>query len=191
MPNINLRPWREELRAERQKNFLTTLVVLAVIAGGLVFLWQGHVNSQIEYQSSRNAYLKKSMVELDKKTAEIKELKEKKEKLLSRMKVIQDLQGTRPVIVRVFDELVQTLPDGLYYESLSKKDGLITIKGNAESNNRISGLMRNFENSEWFASPNLKDVSALKSDDSLNHFDMTVLQVAPAADSDEQQEVGQ
>lgn len=191
MPNINLRPWREELRAERQKNFLTTLVVLAVIAGGLVFLWQGHVNSQIEYQNSRNAYLKKSMVELDKKTTEIKELKEKKEKLLSRMKVIQDLQGTRPVIVRVFDELVQTLPDGLYYESLSKKGGLITIKGNAESNNRISGLMRNFENSEWFASPNLKDVSAVKENDALNHFDMTVLQVAPAADSDEQQEVGQ
>ena len=94
------------------------------------------------------------------------------------------MQGTRPVIVRVFDELVRTLPDGLYYESLSKKGSVLSIKGNAESNNRISGLMRNFELSPWFADPNLKDVSAVKNDDALNRFDMTVQQVAPALDAD-------
>lgn len=184
MPSINLRPWREELRAERQKQFLSTLIGIVIVACGLVFLWQGHVDSQIDYQESRNAYLKKSMAELDKKTKEIAQLKAKKEKLLARMKVIQDLQGTRPVIVRVFDELVRTLPDGLYYESLSKKGSVLSIKGNAESNNRISGLMRNFELSPWFADPNLKDVSAVKNDDALNRFDMTVQQVAPALDAD-------
>jgi len=180
MPSINLRPWREELRAERQKQFLTMLVGMVIVAGGLVFLWQGNVSSQIEYQKSRNAYLNTSMQELDKKTKEIQQLKEKKEKLLSRMKVIQDLQGTRPIIVRVFDELVKTLPEGLYYNSLNRTGSQLSIKGMAESNNRISGLMRNLESSQWFASPNLKDVSAVKGDDALNRFDMTVQQVMPS-----------
>lgn len=184
MPSINLRPWREELRAERQKQFLTMLAGVVIVSVGLVFLWQGHVDSQIEYQKSRNAYLNTSMAELDKKTKEIKSLKAKKEKLLSRMKVIQDLQGTRPVIVRVFDEVVRTLPDGLYYDSLSKSGDVLSIKGKAESNNRISGLMRSLEASEWFAGPNLTDVAAVKNDDALNQFTMTVKQVRPAISQD-------
>jgi len=184
MPSINLRPWREELRAERQKQFITILVGGLIIAAGLVFLWSGSVNSQIEYQKQRNAYLNSSMKELDKKTKEIQQLKAKKEKLLSRMKVIQDLQGTRPIIVRVFDELVKTLPDGLYYNSLSRTGSQLSIAGMAESNNRISGLMRNLESSPWFANPNLKDVSAVKGDDALNRFDMTVNQVMPSLSQD-------
>ena len=182
MPSINLRPWREELRAERQKQFITTLVGVLIAAAALVFLWQDHVSSKIEYQNSRNAYLKTSMVELDKKIKEIQELTAERQKLIDRMKVIQDLQGTRPVIVRVMDELVRTLPDGLYYASLERKGAELAIKGMAESNNRISSLMRNLEASDWFASPNLKDVSAVKKDNSdevLNSFDLTVIQVTP------------
>lgn len=187
MPSINLRPWREELRAERQKQFVTTLVAVLIAAAVLVFLWQDHVSSQIEYQNSRNAYLKTSMVELDKKIKEIQELTAERQKLLDRMKVIQDLQGTRPIIVRVMDELVRTLPDGLYFERLERKGSEITFKGMAESNNRISSLMRNFEASEWFSSPNLKDVSAVKndkSDQALNSFDLTVKQVTPNTNAD-------
>jgi type IV pilus assembly protein PilN len=190
MSSINLRPWREELRAERQKQFITILAGALIVAAGLVFLWQDFVGSQIEYQNSRNAYLKTSMVDLDKKIKEIKELKTEKQRLLDRMKVIQDLQGTRPIIVRVMDELVRSLPDGLYYESLNRKGDEISIKGLSESNNRISGLMRNFESSDWFANPNLKDVSAVKStdfngDDALNSFDLTVKQVTPELKVDE------
>ncbi len=185
MPSINLRPWREELRAERQKQFVSMLVGVLIVACGLVFLWQSSVDSQIAYQKARNNYLKSSTAELDKKIKEIEELKAQRTQLLARMKVIQDLQGTRPIIVRVFDELVRTLPDGLYYDSLVRKSNDLTIKGKAESNNRISGLMRNFEASEWFSSPNLKDVSSVKTDEALNRFDMTVVQVTPAVDSKE------
>lgn len=191
MPSINLRPWREELRAERQKQFITTLVAVLIAAVVLVFFWQDHVSSQIEYQNSRNAYLKTSMVELDKKIKEIQELTAERQKLLDRMKVIQDLQGTRPVIVRVMDELVRTLPDGLYYERMERKGNEVSLKGMAESNNRISSLMRNFEASEWFASPNLKDVSAVtnranvKDDLSLNSFDLSVKQVTPESAADD------
>lgn len=186
MPSINLRPWREELRAERQKQFVTTLAGVLIAAAALVFLWQDHVSAMIEYQNSRNAYLKTSMVELDKKIKEIQELSTERQKLIDRMKVIQDLQGTRPVIVRVMDELVRTLPDGLYYTNLERKGADIAIKGLSESNNRISSLMRNLESSDWFASPNLKDVSAVKkenSDEVLNSFDLTVKQVTPDAGS--------
>lgn len=185
MPSINLRPWREELRAEKQRNFITSLIVVLVLAVALIFLWQDFVSSEIENQRSRNSYLSSSMAELDKKIKEIKELKSEKKKLLDRMKVIQDLQGTRPVIVRVMDELVRTLPDGLYYQSLEREGDLISIKGMAESNNRISGLMRNFENSVWFSNPNLKDVSAIKGQDSLNSFDLSVRQVTPEITEEE------
>jgi type IV pilus assembly protein PilN len=185
MPMINLRPWREELRAEKQRNFITSLIVVLVLAVALIFLWQDFVSSEIENQRSRNSYLSSSMAELDKKIKEIKELKSEKKKLLDRMKVIQDLQGTRPVIVRVMDELVRTLPDGLYYQSLEREGDLISIKGMAESNNRISGLMRNFESSVWFSNPNLKDVSAIKGQDSLNSFDLSVRQVTPELTEEE------
>ena len=180
MPTINLRPWREELRVERQKQFITMLVGVLIVACGLVFLWKSNVDTGIEFQNSRNAYMQTSMKELDKKIAEIKKLKSQKKQLLDRMKVIQDLQGTRPVIVRMFDELVRTLPDGLYYSSLKRNGDQLAINGMAESNNRISGLMRNFEMSDWFASPNLTDVSSVKGNDALNKFSMSAKQVTPA-----------
>ncbi|WP_369820500.1 PilN domain-containing protein, partial [Oleiphilus sp. HI0061] len=93
MPSINLRPWREELRAEKQRNFITSLIAVLVVAVVLVFLWQDYVSSEIETQKSRNNYLSSSMAELDKKIKEIKELKKEKKELLDRMKVIKDLQG--------------------------------------------------------------------------------------------------
>jgi type IV pilus assembly protein PilN len=180
MPRINLRPWREEERAKRQKEFIAMLLVVAVAAGGLFFLWNTQVDAMITEQKARNAYIKTSMAVLDKKTKEIAELKERREQLLARMKVIQDLQGTRPVIVRVFDELVKNLPEDLYYTALTRKVNSFSIQGVADSNNRISELMRRLEGSEWFAEPNLKDVRAAKDGDK-SAFDMTVAQVTPVS----------
>jgi type IV pilus assembly protein PilN len=87
-------------------------------------------------------------------------LEKKKKELLDRMKVIQELQGNRPIIVRIFDEMVRTLPDGVFYQDLRRKDNIITLTGIAESNNRISSLMRQVNNSGWFDSPNLTAVKA-------------------------------
>ena len=179
MAKINLRPWREELRAERQKQFIGVLVGVLIIAVGIVFLWQGHMTSEIEYQQSRNSYIQTSMKALDKKIKEIEGLKKQKKELLARMKVIQNLQGTRPIIVRVFDELVRTLPDGLYYSKLNKKGEQLSFVGLAESNNRIAGLMRNFEASEWFGEPNLTAVKAVEKGEPASEFTMTVTQKTP------------
>ncbi|WP_097462315.1 PilN domain-containing protein [Mangrovitalea sediminis] len=183
MARINLRPWREELRAERQKQFVVMLVGAVIIGAGLAFLWNAHMDSQISYQNSRNAYLQNATKQLDKKIREIEDLKKKREELLARMKVIQDLQGKRAIIVHVFDELVRTLPDGVYYTDLSKKGNTLSITGMAESNSRISQLMRNFEKSEWFTDPNLSNVSAADSRKAgYSEFHMTVMQKAPDVD---------
>lgn len=160
MANINLLPWREERRQEQQKMFLVVLGVVALFAAGLVFLVDMKINSDISYQESRNAYLQKNINELNNQVKEIKQLEKKKQELLDRMKVIQELQGNRPIIVRIFDEVVRTLPDGVFYKKLDRKGEVIALEGNAESNNRISSLMRKLEASAWFASPNLTAVTA-------------------------------
>lgn len=180
MAKINLRPWREELRAEKQQQFIVMIVGAVVIAAGLAFLWNSDMDSRISYQQSRNAYIETAMKELDKQIREIENLKHQREELLSRMRVIQDLQGKRPVIVRVFDELVRTLPDGLFYKSLKKNGEQIDIVGMAESNSRISALMRRFEESDWFTDPNLANVSAADSSRAgYSQFNLSVKQKTP------------
>jgi len=177
--------------AEKQRQFIVMLFGALVVAAGLAFLWQTHVQGQIDHQESRNDYIRNAMADLDEQIAEIEDLKERRrEELLSRMQVIQDLQGQRPVIVRAFDEMVQTLPDGLYYTQLEKSDDNVAIVGMAESNSRISTLMRNFENSDWFSEPNLTNVSAADGQRSgYSRFNLSVQQVVPDADdADAEQE---
>ena len=184
MARINLRPWREELRADRQRQLIGILVGCIVFAAVIVLAWQSEMNSEIEYQNSRNAHVESAMKKLDAKISEIKSLRKKRKELLARMKVIQDLQGKRPVIVREFDELVKTLPDGLYYTKIKQTGNIISVEGKAESNNRISNLMRNFERSNWFTSPNLTAVNASGKGELLNAFNMTVKQQTPDLEAD-------
>ena len=160
MARINLLPWREERRQELKKEFLVILVGVAIIAAGLVLLGKTYFDSEIGYQQSRNDYLQRHIKELNRQVKEIREIDKKKRDLLERMNVIQGLQGKRPVIVRVFDEMVRTLPDGVFYQKLTRKENEIKLAGIAESNNRISSLMRRLDRSQWFANPNLSAVKA-------------------------------
>lgn len=157
---INLLPWREERRQERQKNFLITLAAVFGFAVALILMIEFSVGQSIESQRGRNNYLQSHIDKLNKQVKEIKELEKKRRELLDRMQIIQDLQGTRPLIVRVFDEQVRALPDGVFFESLKRKEARIDVKGVAESNNRVSGLMRNLEESAWFSNPALSAVNA-------------------------------
>jgi len=186
MAKINLRPWREELRAEKQKQFVVMIVGTAIIAAGLTFLWKSDMDSRIAYQQSRNAYIETAAKELDQQIKEIEDLKRKRDELLSRMQVIQDLQGKRPVIVRVFDELVRTLPDGLFYTDLKKTGERVDIVGMAESNSRVSALLRRFEESEWFSDPNLSNVAAADSRRAgYSEFNLSVQQQTPEPEGEE------
>lgn len=182
MARINLLPWREQLREERKQRFLVAMVAFIGLGAGLVFLAAQYLNAQIENQMARNEFVRKEIAVLDARIKEISELKTKKEQLLERMKIIQDLQGNRPVIGRVFDQLVRTLPDGVYFSSVKMAGKSITIAGAAESNNRVSNLMRNLDASEWLEAPNLSEVKAVTAGavDQANVFLLTVQQTQPA-----------
>ncbi|HEY7773125.1 MAG TPA: PilN domain-containing protein [Marinagarivorans sp.] len=160
MARINLLSWREEYRREKKQEFISHTVFVAIIAGIVAFIWVAMVNGAIDNQNYRNSLLKDELVVLDKQVKEIQELKRKREELISRMRVIQDLQGTRPVIVRYFDEFVRAIPDGVFVLSMVRKDNTITLDGVAESNSRVASLMRNIDNSTWFSESNLKSVTA-------------------------------
>lgn len=186
MAKINLRPWREELRAEKQKQFVVMILGAAVITAGLVFLWKSNMDSRVAYQQSRNAYIETATKEVDRQIEQIENLKRKRDELLARMQVIQDLQGKRPVIVRAFDELVRTLPDGLFYTDLKRTEDRIDIVGMAESNSRVSTLMRQFEQSQWFTEPSLTNISAADSPRAgYSQFNLAVKQTTPGTDEED------
>ncbi|MBA1233005.1 type 4a pilus biogenesis protein PilN [Stutzerimonas nitrititolerans] len=182
MARINLLPWREQLREERKQRFLVSLVGVLIVAGGLVFLADQYFQNAIERQAARNDFVRQEIAVLDKRIAEIKELRERRQQLLERMKIIQDLQGNRPIIGRVFDQLVRTLPDGVYFTELKMMGKNIAIVGAAESNNRVSNLMRNLDGSDWLDAPNLNEVKAVTAGavDQENVFRLTVQQTQPA-----------
>ena len=183
MAQINLLPWRDERRQEQKKEFLTVLALVVVFGAALVLGADRVVNAQIDTQNARNAYLKENIRELDKMVAEIKDLQKRRNQLIERMRVIQELQGNRPIIVRVLDQLVRTVPDGVFYTSLSSNERAISIRGVAESNNRVSSLMRRLDASDWLANPNLDQVNAAPNfGDQANTFNLSVQVQLPKTD---------
>ncbi|SDS81562.1 type IV pilus assembly protein PilN [Halopseudomonas litoralis] len=192
MARINLLPWREQLREERKKQFLSILVLIVLFSGLLIFLGDRNLSGKIDQQNARNDFLRKEISLLDGRIKEIEQLQARRTQLLDRMKIIQDLQGNRPIIVRVFDEMARTLPEGVYFTSVNMKGPVISIKGGAESNSRVSNLMRQMDASDWLASPNLTAVKAVTQGalDQANVFEMSVRQTepgAPAAEGEQQQ----
>ncbi|NQX88736.1 MAG: PilN domain-containing protein [Halioglobus sp.] len=188
MAQINLLPWREERRQALKKQFLISLVLVLAFAGSLVLLADRLVNAQIDLQVARNTYLKENIKTLDKAVAEIRDLQKRRNQLLDRMRVIQELQGNRPIIVRVLDQLVRTVPDGVFYTTLNTKGATISLNGVAESNNRVSSLMRRLDASDWLANPSLDIVSAApKFGDQANTFELKVKVQAPKKEQDAQE----
>ena len=160
MPHINLLPWRDELRKRREKEFIVTAVIAALMMGGVVLGVHLHYESRIAYQNQRNTFIEVEISALNKKIKEIENLKKERDRLIARTKVIQDLQAGRPEIVHVFDELVTTLPDGVYYTKVAQKGRGLNLHGVAQSNARVSSLMRSLSTSTWFENPSLVEITA-------------------------------
>jgi len=158
MATINLLPWRQWERERKQAQFLASLAGVFAVGVVLVMGAGFFLNNDFDEQLRLNKRLESDIAVLDGKIAEIAELETEREELLSRMRIIQELQGNRPIIVRVFDEMVKQLSKGVHFHTLSMQGPLLSASGVAESNNRISTLMRNLDGSDWFAKPNLKSI---------------------------------
>jgi type IV pilus assembly protein PilN len=188
MARINLLPWREELREERRKRFLVALAGVMVAAVGIVLITDQTISAAIDRQVARNDYIGKQIAVLDDRIKQISELKARRQQLVERMRIIQDLQGNRSISGRIFDQLARTLPEGVYFTEVKMLDKTLSITGAAESNNRVSDLMRNLDASAWFDAPSLAEVKATTAGqlDQANVFQLTVRQTEPAAKEDGQ-----
>ncbi|MES9900525.1 MAG: PilN domain-containing protein [Sedimenticola sp.] len=160
MARINLLPWRESLRRKRQRDFGSATLLAVIITGALCGGVHLYIEDMISHQQARNNYLKHEITLVDKRIREIKELEKIKAKLIARMNVIQSLQGSRPQIVHLFDELVSTMPEGAHLSTLKQQGGNITLDGRAQSNARVSAYMRNIEASQWLKAPSLQVVKS-------------------------------
>jgi type IV pilus assembly protein PilN len=161
MPRINLLPWRSELRQKRKKEFMLALVGTLLVGGLMIYVSKLTVQSWTSGQHNRNTILKEEIAKLDKQIAEIKGLENQRERLLARMRVIDQLQRSRPEVVHLFDEIVNAIPEGVHLTSLAQSNSRIDMQGIAESSSRVSALMRNIDNSPWLADPHVDLVEAV------------------------------
>lgn len=155
MAKINLLPWREEIRKQKQRDFVISAAGGALLAALIVLLAHFHIDGLIENQNLRNEFLKTQIAVLDQRIGRIKELEKMKADLLARMNVIQELQRSRPESVHLMDELVRTLPDGVYLNAFTQKGRSLELAGVAQSNARVSDYMRNIDASDWLTAPRL------------------------------------
>jgi len=179
MAHVNLLPWREELRKEQTRQFVSILIFSIILTLAIIALIHVNVSRLISHQETRNKILDQEIVRLDTELLKIKDLEETKEKLLSRMEIIQSLQQKRPQIVHLFDELVKTIPEGLHLNEIKQRDNTITITGIAESNGRVSAYMRNIDASAWMTSPKLNVIESKRKDGRGSEFILLASQSAP------------
>ena len=179
MARINLLPWREAARKKRQQEFGM------MILGGVLFSCLAvvgihmQVASQITAQNSRNTYLEQEIQVVERQIREIQELDKTKQNLIARMNVIQDLQSSRPQVVHLFDEIVSTLPEGVYLTQVVQSGNKVSLEGQAQSNARVSSLMRNIDDSEWLGMPKLDVIeSKEKTGTGYSHFKLTASQIS-------------
>lgn len=178
MAHINLLPWREELRAQKKKEFLSILAGTTVAFGAVVLAVHMYMAGLIDYQESRNSRLQNEIKKVEQKIKEIENLERQKEQLIARMRVIEELQGNRPEIVHLFEEIAKVAPEGLYLESIKQEQRNVTITGKAQSNARVSAFMRQLEASKWFNTPNLNVIEATRKEtERMREFTLMVSQV--------------
>ena len=162
MPSINLLPWRQALRQRRKKEFAIGIAAAIALAALVTLLAHLTVSSMIDTQHRRNDLLKAEIAELDKAIEQIVALEEQKSRMIARMEVIDTLQSSRPEVVKLFDQVVATLPEGVYLTSVKQSGRRIEFNGVAQSSTRVSAFMRNIDASETISAPDLKVIQTGK-----------------------------
>jgi len=159
MPRINLLPWREADRKRKRQEFFVGIAGAVVISGLLGLVVNLRMESAITGQNERNTLIKEQIADVDKQITEILDLEARKAKLKARIEVIEQLQRSRPVVVHLFDQLVRTLPEGVYFSTVKQTGTQLQFTGVAQSSTRVSALMRNIEASEFLTDPSLGKVA--------------------------------
>jgi len=177
MTRLNLLPWRDLRRKEQDRQLLSIAAGVWILMGLVIFYAHLHVAGLIENQQKRNEFLDKEIKKVDEEIKEIKELQAARAALLARMRVIQQLQLDRTQVVHLFDDLARKLPEGVYLTSLKQAGQTITLVGNAQSNARVSALMRNLDASDWYTKPDLDVINVkTKGNDRVSEFTLRVNQ---------------
>ncbi len=180
MAKVNLLPWRSERRKVRQQEFYYLLGGAGVLALILGLVATFYYNGQIDGQNTRNAYLTDQIAQLDAKLKEIEALDKKKETLLRRKEVIEELQANRSQMVHLFDELVRTIPDGVRLTMIKQDNDKLTLEGQSQSNARVSAYMRNIEASGWMTNPDLSVIEEKGEDKTLPYqFKLSLTLIKP------------
>jgi type IV pilus assembly protein PilN len=162
MIRINLLPHRAEKRRARQVQYIGLSAISGLLGVVLVGLVHGWNSTNISHQERRNAFLKEEIAKLDTQIAEIKKLREETAALLERKNTVEKLQSDRSDVVHLLDQMLRILPDGVYLKSIKQTENRINLVGYAQSNARVSTLMRAIEDSPWLESPDLVVVSSAR-----------------------------
>jgi type IV pilus assembly protein PilN len=162
MPRINLLPWREQERKVRRREFMVAAggavfaAVIFTLGGKLLY------TSWTDSQNEKNTLLRNEIKKLDAQIADIQDLENRKQRLVARMEIIEKLQRKRPEIVHLFDEIVKTVPEGIYLTGIKQNGNKLEIHGVAQSSTRVSTFMRNIDSSVWMDNPVLQVVESAK-----------------------------
>lgn len=174
MIRINLLPHREEAKKAKREQFYVLTGLVSVLAALIVFAIYTLIDGQINLQAGNNDFLKQEIAVLDKQLDQIKRLKEQTQALLSRKQVIEDLQRDRGETVYLLSEMVKQVPEGVYIRTLKQESLKVSLTGYAQSNARVSALMRNIDASPWLEKPQLIEVKAgVLNGRRINEFSMT------------------
>jgi len=185
MIRINLLPWREARRKAHNLQFYILMGMVTGLAASIVLLVHGYYATRISTQTERNKFLKDENTKLDKEIEEIKKLKEEIQALLSRKQVIETLQADRAQTVYLLEQLVRQTPDGVYLKSIRQAGAKVNLTGYAQSNARVSTLMRNFEASPYLESPELVEIKVANVNNKrLSEFIMNVSIKRQQSDAD-------
>lgn len=158
MARINLLPWRQEERERRNKEFITLAVAVTLLALLAAFASWSYFNNELDEQRNANALIEQENARLDKALTEIDSLEQRREDIISRMQVIQDLQGKRPVPVRLWDDLAKAIPPALYLNNLKREGDTLTLTGLADNPNIVSSLIRNLDSSKWMGNSAVSNI---------------------------------
>jgi type IV pilus assembly protein PilN len=178
MIRVNLLPHREEKRKRRQQQF-GVLAAIAVILGLLVAgaIWV-FLDQQVEQQRSNVAYMKAEIDKLDKQIEEIRKIREETASLLAKKQVVEGLQSNRSEPVQLLDQLLRQLPEGIYLKQIKQTGVKVNVVGYAQSNARVSTLMRNLGASPYLENPELVEIKAVLLDNNpnkrVNEFSMNI-----------------